>query len=61
MFKRNLVSSKAEHITAKLSLRCSEPLAISKIVNQNNVLLANPNTGVVVRKAHVSQLKRYFK
>ena len=54
MFKRNLLSSKAQNITAKLSLRLSEPLVISKMVNQNNVLLANPNTGVVVRKAHVS-------
>jgi len=61
MFKRNLLSSKAHHITAKLSPRWSEPLVISKIVNQSNVLLANPNTGVVVREAHVSQLKRYFK
>ena len=61
MFRRNLVSSKAQNITAKFSLRLSEPLVISKIVNQNNVLLANPNTGVVVRKNHISQLKRYFK
>jgi hypothetical protein len=61
MFKRNLLSNKAQNITAKLSLRWSEPLVISKVVNQNNVLLANPNTGVVVRKAHVNQLKRYFK
>jgi len=61
MFKRNLLSNKSQNITAKLSLRWSEPLVIRKIVNQNNVLLANPNTGVVVRKAHVNQLKRYFK
>jgi len=58
MSRRNLVSSKAQNITAKLSLRWSEPLVTSKIVKQNKVLLANPNTGVVVRKAHVSQLKR---
>jgi len=61
MYKRNLLSNKAQNINAKLSLRWSEPLVISKIVSQNNTLLANPNTGVVVRKAHVSQLKRYFK
>ena len=54
--KRNLVSSKAQHITAKLPLRWSESLVISNIVNQINVLFANPNTGV--RKAYVSQLKR---
>jgi len=61
MFRRNQVSSKAQNISVKLSLSCSEPLVISKIVKQNNMLLANPNTGVVVRKAHVSQLKKYFK
>ena len=33
---------------------------MSKIVNQINVLLANANTGVVVRKAHVTQLKVYL-
>jgi hypothetical protein len=61
MFKRNLLSSKAQNITAKLSLRWSEPLVIRKMVNQINVMLTNPNTGVVVLKAHVSQLKSYFK
>ena len=61
MFKRSLLSNKSQNITAKLSLRCSQPVVISKVVNQNNVLLANTNTGVVIRKAHVSQLKRYFK
>ena len=59
MYKKNLVSSKAHNITGKLLLRWSEPLIIAKIVNTNNVLLANPSTGAIVRRAHVSQLKAY--
>lgn len=61
MYRKNLVSSKAWNITAKLLPRWSEPLVISRIVNEKNVLLANPSTGVIVHKAHVSQLKGYFK
>ena len=61
MFKRNLLSNNVQKSTVKLSLRYSEPLVISKFVNQTNVLLAKPNTGVKVRRAHVNQLKRSFK
>ena len=59
VFKKNVLSSKAQNITNKMSMRWSEPVVISKIVNVNNLLLANPNTGVVVRRAHVSQAKPY--
>ena len=59
MFKQNLVSSKAQNVSGKLLLRWSEPVVISKIVNANNVLLADPSTGIIIRKAHVSQLKPY--
>ena len=59
VFKKNVVSSKAQNISSKLSMRWSEPAVISKIVYVNNLLLANSNTGVVVRRAHVSQLKPY--
>ena len=61
MFRKNLVSSKANNVTSKLLLRWSEPVVIAKIVNKNNMLLANPDTGVIVRRAHSSQLKPYFK
>jgi len=61
MFRKNLVSSKANNVTSKLLMRWSEPVVIAKIVNHNNMLLANPDTGVVVRRAHCSQLKPYFK
>jgi len=42
-------------------MRWSEPVVIVKFNGENNVLLANPDTGVVIRRAHVSQLKRYVK
>jgi len=61
MYRKHLVSSKAQNITGKLLLRWSQPLVIAKILNSNNVLLANPSTGMIVRKTHVRQLKTYNK
>jgi hypothetical protein len=60
MFRRNLVSSKPLNVTAKLMLRWSDPVVIAKFVRPNVVLLGNPDTGVIVRCAHVSQLKPHF-
>jgi len=60
MYREQPVSSKARNISGKLLLRWSQPVVISRIVNDNNVVLTNPVTGETVRKAHVSQLKRYF-
>ena len=37
----------------------SEPVIIDRMTAPKNVELTNPYTGVVVRKAHVSQLKPY--
>jgi len=34
-------------------------MVTAKIVRPNVVLLANPETGVIVRRAHVSQLKTF--
>jgi len=34
-------------------------MVIAKFLKPNVVLLANAETGVVVRKAHVSQIKKY--
>jgi len=53
----NVASSKAQNISAKMLMRWSKPVVISKFVGPNTVLLANPETGVIVRRAHVSQLK----
>jgi len=58
LYRLNLVSSKAQKVSAKLLLKWSRPTTIAKIVRPNVVLLANPVTGVIVRRAHVSQLKR---
>jgi len=59
VFRSHAVSSKARNITAKLLLRWSKPVVVAKIVGPNTVLLANPETGVIVRRAHVSQLKPF--
>jgi hypothetical protein len=59
VYRLNLTSAKAQNISAKLLLRWSKPVVIAKIVGPNVVLLANPDTGVIIRKAHVSQLKKY--
>jgi hypothetical protein len=61
MYRRNLVSSKALNVSGKLMHRWSEPLVIAKLVRNNGVLLANPDTGVIVRRAQVGQLKRYVR
>jgi hypothetical protein len=60
MVRLHPVSSKSERRSAKLDYRWSVPLKIAQLTSPVTVSLANPDTGVVVRKAHVSQLKRYF-
>ena len=52
-----LSSSKGQTISAKLLLSWSVPVTIAKIVRPNVVLLANPDTGVIIRRVNVSQLK----
>ena len=59
VYRLNLTSSKNQNISAKLQLRWSKPMVIAKIVRPNVVLLANTDTGVIIRRAHVSQLKKY--
>jgi len=59
LYRLNLVSSKAQKVSAKLLLKWSRPMTIAKFVRPNVVLLANPETGVIVRRAHVSQLKAF--
>jgi hypothetical protein len=53
-------SSKVLQLSAKIANKWSEPLVISKFLTPVTVQLANPETGVLLRKAHVSQLKKYF-
>jgi hypothetical protein len=60
MVRLHPLSSKVQQRSAKLDLKWSAPLTVTKYVSPVIVLLANPDTGVVIRKAHVSQLKPYF-
>jgi hypothetical protein len=53
-------SSRALRSLAKLENKWSEPFLIVKFLTRVTVQLANPDTGVLVRKAHVSQLNKYF-
>ncbi|PNF20865.1 hypothetical protein B7P43_G11730 [Cryptotermes secundus] len=53
-------SSRAHHRSAKLDNKWSEPFVIAKFLAKVTVQLANPDTGILVRKAHVSQLKSYW-
>jgi hypothetical protein len=50
-------SSRSHQRSTKLDFRWLVSLMIAKFVSPVTALLANPNTGVIVRKAHVSQLK----
>jgi hypothetical protein len=54
------LSSRSHQRSAKLDWKWSAPLKIAKFVSPVTILLANPDTGVIVRKAHVSQVKRAF-
>jgi hypothetical protein len=56
-YRLTLISSKARDVSAKMMLRWSEPCVILREVRPNVMLLGRPGTGVVVRRAHVSQLK----
>ena len=56
-YRLNLSSSKARDISAKMLLRWSKPVRIARKAGPNVVMLADPDTGVIVRRAHVSQLR----
>ncbi|PNF29729.1 hypothetical protein B7P43_G12157 [Cryptotermes secundus] len=48
------LSSRSQQRSAKLDLKWSVPLRIARFVSAVTVLLANPDTGVIIRRAHVS-------
>jgi len=52
-----LSSSKAQNVTAKLILSSSAPVVVAKVLRPDVVLLASPDTGVIIRRAHIRQLK----
>jgi len=59
--KLHVLSSKRKRISSKMKPRCSGPVTIASFLRPNDVQLANPVTCIIVRKAHVSQLKLYFR
>ena len=60
LYRTHILSAKGKRLMAKMSNKWSGPLVIVKFVTPVTVVLANPETGVIVRKAHVSQVKKYF-
>ena len=59
IYQVKVLSSKGKDVSTKLALKWSKPMVITKFLKPNVVQLANAETGVVVRKAHVCQLKGY--
>jgi hypothetical protein len=60
VFRLNVVSSKAQNISAKMLMRWSKPMVVSKLVGHNTIFLVSPDTGVIGGRAHVSQVKAYI-
>lgn len=54
-----VLSSKGKCVSAKLELKWSKSMVIAKFLKPNVVQISNAETGVVVKKAHVCQLKGY--
>lgn len=55
------VSSKQTGISSKMKPRCSGRVTIASFLRPNDVQLANPGTCIIASKAHVSQLKLFFR
>ena len=53
------IEFKRKGVSQKLELKWSKPMVIVKFLRPNVVQLAVAESGVLARKAHVSQLKRY--
>jgi hypothetical protein len=60
LVRRYPLSSKVLKRSAKIENRWSNPMDIARFLTRVTVRLANPDTGVLLKKAHVSQLKKYF-
>ena len=59
VYRVKVLSPKGKGASTKIGLKWSKPIVIAKFLKPNIVQLANAATGVVVRKAHVCQLKEY--
>ena len=56
-YRVRLSGFKGQKLSAKQLLKFSIPVTIGKVLRSNVVLLANPDDGVIIRSAHVIQLK----
>ena len=54
------LSSKGKGVSQKLELKWSKPMVIVKFLKPSVVQLAVAESGVLARKAHVSQIKKYY-
>jgi len=54
------LSSKGKGVSQKLELKLSKPMVIVKFLKRIVVHLAVAESGVLARKAHVSQIKKYY-
>jgi transposase InsO family protein len=61
MFKLQHQSKAIHKINAKLLPLWSEPAIIQAFTSPVTVLLMDPKSGKTIRRAHVTQLKRYFR
>ncbi len=61
MFREHHQSKASDKINHKLLPLWSKPCVIERFTSPVTVSLVDPETGRLVRRAHVSQLKRYFK
>jgi hypothetical protein len=60
LYRHHVLSSKVKGVSQKMELRLSRPVVIVRFLKPNVVELAWPETGIVVKKAHVSQIKKYY-
>jgi hypothetical protein len=60
VYRRHVLSSREKGISHKFELRWSRPMVIVKYLAPNVVLLALRENERVKRKAHLSQIKRYY-
>lgn len=60
VFRENNMSKAVDKVTAKLLPLWSKPCVIEGFTSPVSVRLVNPSTGRLIRRAHISQLKRFF-
>ncbi len=59
-YRLNNMSKAQDRVTAKLLQLYSKPCVIQAFTSPVSVILIDPTTGKFVRRAHITQLKRFF-